>query len=86
MNIATTKMSSRGQVVIPEIIRKQLHIKSGSQFVVIGKDDVVVLKSLPETSISDFDSLISMARKQAKKVGLKKADIKDAIANSRKYS
>ncbi|NLT22680.1 MAG: AbrB/MazE/SpoVT family DNA-binding domain-containing protein [Syntrophorhabdus sp.] len=28
--VATTKMSSRGQVVIPESIRKQLNLKAGS--------------------------------------------------------
>ena len=32
-NVATTRMSSKGQVVIPEDIRKQLKLKAGSQFV-----------------------------------------------------
>ena len=35
-NISTTKMSSKGQVVIPENIRKQLNLKAGTQFVVVG--------------------------------------------------
>ena len=43
-NLATTKMSSKGQVVIPEDIRKRLKLKAGSQFVVVGEDDVVILK------------------------------------------
>jgi len=34
--VATTKLSSRGQVVIPENIRKKLQLKAGTQFVVIG--------------------------------------------------
>lgn len=33
--IETTKMSSKGQVVIPENIRKGLGLKTGSQFVVV---------------------------------------------------
>jgi AbrB family looped-hinge helix DNA binding protein len=45
-NVSTTKMSSKGQVVIPEIIRKQLNLKPGSQFVVVGDKDVVILKNI----------------------------------------
>ena len=47
-NVSTTKMSSKGQVVIPENIRKQLNLKAGAQFVVVGEKDVVILK--PESS------------------------------------
>ena len=42
-NLATTKMSSKGQVVIPEDIRKRLKLKAGSQFIVVGENDVVIL-------------------------------------------
>jgi len=31
--LATTRMSSKGQVVIPEEIRKRLRLKAGCQFV-----------------------------------------------------
>ena len=34
--LATTKMSSKGQVVIPEDVRKRLNLKAGTQFVVVG--------------------------------------------------
>ena len=40
--LATTKMSSKGQVVIPEDIRKRLNIKVGAQFVVVGEKDVII--------------------------------------------
>ena len=81
--IATTKMSSKGQVVIPENIRDQMHLESGMQFVVIGENDVVILKSIETPSIDEFDSLISRARKQAKTAGMKKADITAATAKVR---
>ena len=58
-NIATTKMSSKGQVVIPEIIRKKLKLKAGSRFVVVGENDVVILKSIAPPSLDEFDSLIA---------------------------
>ena len=39
--LATTKMSSKGQVVIPEEIRKRLGLKAGSQFVVVGDKNLL---------------------------------------------
>ncbi len=35
-SLATTKLSSKGQVVIPEEIRLRLGLKEGTQFVVVG--------------------------------------------------
>ena len=78
-NVATTKMSSKGQVVIPEDIRKRLNLQTGAQFVVVGDKDVVILKCITPPSIEEFESLIANARKKGKQAGLTKADIKDAI-------
>lgn len=82
-SIATTKMSSKGQVVIPEDIRKQLKLKEGSQFIVLGENDVVILKAISPPSIQQFDVLIAKARSQAKQAGLKKSDITSAISRVR---
>jgi AbrB family looped-hinge helix DNA binding protein len=76
-------MSSKGQVVIPEDIRKRLNLKAGSQFVVMGEDDVVILKSIEPPSMKDFDALISDARKQARQASLKRSDISSAVAKAR---
>ena len=82
-NVSTTKMSSKGQVVIPEIIRKKLNLKPGSQFVVVGDKDVVILKNISPPNLDDFDELIGQARREGENVGLKKSDIQDAIINVR---
>ena len=76
-------MSSKGQVVIPENIRKKLNLKAGAQFVVIGENDIVILKSISPPSLDEFDSLIAKARKQGKQAGIKKSDISDAISKVR---
>lgn len=81
--LATTKMSSKGQVVIPENIRKRLNLKEGTQFVVTGKEDVVILKAISEPSLDEFETLIQEARTQAKEASLKKSDITDAAAKAR---
>ena len=82
-NLATTKMSSKGQVVIPEDIRKRLKLKAGSQFVVIGENDVVILKAISPPSMKEFDTLIAEARQKGKEAGLKQSDITTAIAKVR---
>jgi len=82
--LSTTKMSSKGQIVIPEDIRRRLGLKTGAQFIVVGKNDVVILKSIAQPSMTEFDQLISDARKQARKVGMKKSDITSAIQRVRK--
>lgn len=82
-NISTTKMSSKGQVVIPEAIRKKLGLKSGDQFVVTGNKDVVILKSISPPSLDEFDDLIAEARRQARKAGMKRSDIAAALARVR---
>lgn len=82
-NMATTKMSSKGQVVIPEDIRRRLKLKSGARFIVMGEDDVVILKAIAPPSMREFDALIDEARKQAKASGVKQSDIRSAIASAR---
>ncbi len=81
--IATTKMSSKGQVVIPEGVRQHLGLKAGSQFVVVAGDDAIVLKPIAELDLSQFDRLLTEARKHARRAGLRKADIAQAIRAAR---
>ena len=81
--LATTRMSSKGQVVIPESIRKQLDLKEGAQFLVVGDKDVVILKVVTLPDKSEFDTLIKQARQQAKEAGLTQADITSAVAKAR---
>jgi len=82
--LATTKMSSKGQVVIPESIRKSLKLEPGTQFVVVAEDDVVILKAITPPSLDAFDEVISRARKQAKEAGLTPSLAAEAIAQYRK--
>jgi hypothetical protein len=43
----------------------------------------VILKSISPPNLNDFDDLIAEARRNGKKAGLKKVDIKDAILSVR---
>ena len=76
---ATTKMSSKGQVVIPEEVRDALGLKPGSKFIVVGEGDVVILKLITPPSMSDFDEIIHEARRQARQAGMKRSDVTAAL-------
>ena len=82
--IATTKLSSKGQVVIPEEIRKRLGLEPGVQFVVVGDGDVVILKAIQVPQMAQFDELIRQARGAAQAAGMKLADIAKAVSQVRK--
>jgi AbrB family looped-hinge helix DNA binding protein len=81
---ATTRLSSKGQVVIPEEIRNRLGLEAGAQFVVVGEGDVVVLKALKAPRMSDFKALLDEAEKSAEAAGLTPADVERAISEVRK--
>lgn len=81
---ATTTLSSKGQVVIPEEIRAQLGLEPGAQFVVIADRDVVIFKLLDPPSLKEFAALASRARKVAKQTGMTPADITNAIKKARR--
>jgi AbrB family looped-hinge helix DNA binding protein len=76
-------MSSKGQVVIPENVRKRLGLKAGTEFVVIAGDDAVVLRPVTEPEMAQFDELLAEARRQARRAVLRKADITHAIRTVR---
>ena len=79
----TTRMSSRGQVVIPERIREQLQLEPGAEFVVVAKDDVLLFQRLSSPSWEQFDSLIREARRQARRAGVTIRDVRQAVAKAR---
>ena len=82
--LSTTKMSSKGQVVIPEEIRDKMGLKSGTKFVVMGNKDYVVLKTLEPPSLDELEELIKQTRKQVRKLGIKKSDVSNAIKKARR--
>ena len=77
--IATTRLSSKGQVVIPEAIRRRLGLQPGTEFVVLGEDGTVILKVIDPPSMREFDAIVARAREDARRAGLRRSDIAAAI-------
>ena len=84
MNVETVKMSSRGQIVIPQNIRDKLELKDGEKFVVVGEDDTIVLRKIqPPSGLAE---LLKKTRAFAKEKGITTKDVEEAIRKTRKSS
>ena len=83
MSVATTKLSSRGQVVIPEKLRKELGLKPGDEFAVTRVDDKLLFEKVEPMSVEEFDELLADIRREARKAGFKKKDLEDIIKQVR---
>ena len=82
--VATTRMSSKGQVVIPEDVRKALGREVGAQFVVMGDGDTVVLKRIGVPARSELRVMIGKVRSQARRAGMKASDVGEAVRRVRR--
>ena len=83
VNLATTRMSSKGQVVIPETLRLELGLTAGVQFLVLGHGDTVMLKVIHAPSEDEFNAALTMVRQRATTAGRKRSDIPKVIADVR---
>jgi len=82
--LETTRLSSKGQVVLPLEIRRKLHLSSGAKFAVVGEGDTVILKKIATLPAREIRRLLQRGRQYARQVGLKPSDIKQAIQRVRR--
>lgn len=78
-----TGLSSKGQLVIPGRIRKQLGITPGTKMVVFTDGTNVLLKPVATPRIKNFAQLIRESRKLAKERGIRQRDLKAIIKRVR---
>jgi hypothetical protein len=70
-------------VTAREEIRLRLGLKEGTQFVVVGDRDVVILKTIAPPAMAELDELVRTARSAARKTGIRPTDVKRAVAKVR---
>jgi AbrB family looped-hinge helix DNA binding protein len=69
------KISTKGQVVIPSGIRKELGLDIGSSVLVTKLQDFVLLKKIDIPDVKkEFESLAKWGARHAKKLGIKSED------------
>ena len=88
MPVETIKMSSRGQIVIPQEIREELNASEGTIFSVVSSKDAIILKkiSIPskEDLIKEIGVIALEGRKRAEKLGIKESDVPELVQRARK--
>lgn len=62
MSTAMITLSSKGQVVIPKKIRKELHWEAGTELTLIANASGVTLKAVPKKSGRNLADLIGMLK------------------------
>lgn len=82
--LATTKLSSKGQIVIPEEFRKKMGLETGTEFIVLSEDDALIFKIIAPPPKKDITELLAKVRKQVKESGLTRDELGLLIKNERK--
>ncbi len=78
-----TTISEKGQVVIPQSIRKELGIKPKNKFLVYGRGDTIILKKLELPSLKkEWEDIFRMMDK--KDLTISEEEIQKEIAAARK--
>lgn len=88
MNIEITKMTSKGQVVIPQNIRERKEIEEGERFIVYDTEDTIVLKRVKNLEkvrdVKALEKTFSSLWRTAQIRKIKEEEIETEIASHRK--
>lgn len=68
MEVAITKMSQNGQVVIPSEVRRDAGIKPSTKFIVFNEDGNILLKQIKKETLRNDMILIEKVQKSEKQI------------------
>ena len=68
--IDTTKLSAKGQVVIPVVVRNKLQLETGNKLFVMASEDAIILQKTNSLNDKDKISFSQKAKSLARKMGL----------------
>ena len=87
MTIEFTRLSEKGQIVIPNEIRKRMKLKEGSRFLIVELGDSLILRRI---EISEeklrLKRLLQGFRSKANEMGFDEREVRKLIESSRKAS
>lgn len=81
--VGITKISSKGQIVIPSEIRERMKVKEGNLFIVTQNEDSICLKKIELPKVKTWNEVTKPFRDAAKKSNFTKEDLEKVIKISR---
>ena len=88
MAVEMIKMSSKGQIVIPQDIRTEICASEGTMFAVISERDSIVLKKIAipskEELIYELKEIAKEGKRRLEANSIKESDLSKIIEKSRK--
>ena len=76
MHFELTRLSSRGQVVIPETTRKTIGLRTGTKFAIYTDGKNILLQPLTPPDVSAFRKMTDKAKRIAKTAKAKQKEAK----------
>ena len=83
MSVEVLTVSSKGQVVLPVAMRRELSITNGSKLAAYASGNAIVLKRIDLPAESDFKAMLDEAEQWAKEAGYTEVDISNVIKSVR---
>lgn len=85
METGYAKLSSRGQIVIPQDIREGMGLKEGTPFAVSRKKNIIILRAIEKPDMEkEWKTLFKWGKEYAKKKNIKPEDVDKVIEEIRK--
>ena len=81
--VGITKISSKGQVVIPFEIRERMKVKEGNLFIVTQNEDSICLKKIELPKVKTWNEVTKPFRDATRKSNFTKEDLEKVIKESR---
>ncbi len=82
-DVVVTRMSSKGQIVVPKSLRDALGLDVGELFAMFGEEDTIILKRIEVPSKKEFDDIMAWGEKFSKRKKITRRELKKAISESR---
>ncbi len=83
MDLEMTRVSSKGQVVIPGLIRERLGLTDGSRLLVFGEGDTIILKKVG-LRMEDSGKTLAAVRKRIRQLRVTRQDVAREVEAVRK--
>ena len=80
MRAATTKVSSKGQVVIPEAVKRAAGVHEGENLLVVAIGDTIVMKKLSAVS---FEEVAKPIWRTVRAIGLSGEELDELIEEAK---